>query len=68
MFKEYDDILTVDDLCEILKIGKTKTYMLLRQKHIPGIRIENSWRVSKNQLYEWLRTMKLGGDCSVEVN
>jgi len=29
MFNEYNDIVTVDDLCEMLSIGKNSAYTLL---------------------------------------
>ena len=36
MFQEYNDILSVSDICEILLIGRNRTYELLNNAWIPG--------------------------------
>ena len=34
MFEQYDDILTIEEVAEILKIGMTKTYRLVRSGNL----------------------------------
>lgn len=36
MFEQYDDILTVSELAEALRIGSTQAYRLVRLKKIKG--------------------------------
>ena len=38
MLEEYRDLLTVEDLCEILMIGKNSAYTLLGKGVIPAFR------------------------------
>ena len=51
MFSEYNDILCVSDVCDILLIGKNRVYELLRTGELKGIRIgRSSWRIPKKNL------------------
>lgn len=54
MFEQFDDILSVDDLCEALKIGKNVAYELLNAKKIKGFRIKRIWKVSRLSLEEFV--------------
>lgn len=38
MFDNYQDIITVDDLCEMLSIGKNSAYTLLASGQVKGFR------------------------------
>ena len=50
----YADVLTVNDLMNILHIGKSKAYELLRSKTIPSIRIGKKYLIPKNLFIEFL--------------
>ena len=39
MLEKYKDVISVDELCEILHIGRNTTYKMLRSQEIPNIRI-----------------------------
>ena len=54
MLNEYPDVLTVDDLKNILRIGKNKAYNLLKSNIIPSIRMGNTYRISKDAVKEFL--------------
>ena len=54
MFKNYDDILTVDDLKEILKIGRNVAYALVNNGTIKSIRINRQFRIPKQFLMDYL--------------
>ena len=43
----YADVLTVNDVMNILHIGRNKTYELLRSKVIPSIRIGKKYVLQK---------------------
>lgn len=34
MFNEYSDMVTIEELCEMLRIGRNKAYKLLRKQQI----------------------------------
>jgi len=54
MFKDYDDIITVEELCEILKIGKNGAYELLSSGQIRALRIGRIWKTSKKAVEEFM--------------
>ncbi|MEG2350988.1 MAG: helix-turn-helix domain-containing protein [Hungatella sp.] len=39
MLNQYEDILTVEELCNILKIGRNRVYELLQTGQIKGFRL-----------------------------
>lgn len=50
----YADVLTVNDVMNILHIGRNKAYELLRSKVIPNIRIGKKYVIPKNLMIEFL--------------
>lgn len=51
MFSEYNDILCVSDVCDILLIGKNRVYELLNSGALKGFRVgRSSWRIPKKNL------------------
>lgn len=54
MLEKYKDILTVEDLCKILPIGRSTVYNLLRNGTIPNKKIGGKYTVSKQNLIEFL--------------
>lgn len=53
MFNNFDDVLTVDEFCEALKIGKNAAYRLLNEGKVKGFRIGRVWKISKQSLEEY---------------
>ena len=51
---EYSDILTVYDLMEILSIGKSVAYRLLRSGEIEHFRIGDMYRIPKRAVVDYL--------------
>lgn len=58
MFNEYSDIITVDELCEMLRIGRNKAYELLRSKKIKAFQCGRLWMISKQAVEEFVRSYK----------
>lgn len=54
MFAEYADILSVEDVCEILFIGRNRAYELLNAGILKGFRVGRSWRVPKKNLEAYI--------------
>lgn len=54
MLEQYEDVLTVMQLQEILGIGRNTAYALLNTKAIPSIRIGKKWRIPKDAVLHYL--------------
>lgn len=54
MFNDYHDILTVDELCELLSIGKNTAYSLLASGQIKAVRINRVWKIPKIAVAEYI--------------
>ena len=53
--RKYDeDILTVNDLMDMLAIGKNTAYKLLREGKIKSFRLGNSYKVLRKSVYEYI--------------
>jgi excisionase family DNA binding protein len=48
-----DDILTITELSEHLRVHPTTIYRLLRQGRIPGFRVGSAWRFSRTAIEKW---------------
>ena len=57
MFEAYPDILTAEQLQEILHVGKSTTYRLLRTGEIRSFKVGRQFRVPKEYLLDYLSTM-----------
>ena len=56
MFESYDDILTVEEACEALKIGYNSMNTLLHTDKIKGYRNGRVWRIPKAALVEYIQS------------
>lgn len=54
MLENYDDVLSIQDLREILKIGRAACYDLLKTKQIYSRKICGKYRIPKAALIEFL--------------
>lgn len=54
MLSNYNDILNIDELCEILLIGKNAAYKLLESEEIKGFRFGRKWKISKVALEDYI--------------
>lgn len=54
MFHEYGDILTVDDLMEMLQLGRNSVYRLLKDGHIKSIKMGRIHRIPRDQVIEYI--------------
>lgn len=55
MLEKYNDILTVNDVCDILNMGRNSIYDLLQSKEIPNKKIKNKYIIPKDNLIEYLK-------------
>ena len=54
MINEYSDILSVEDVMEILNIGKNSAYELFRTKAIKCFQLKGRWKIPKQSLIEFI--------------
>lgn len=55
MFNQYDDILSVYDVADILYLGKNRVYELLEEGKLKGFRIGRIWKIPKESLEMYVR-------------
>lgn len=55
MLEHQDDFLTVDELCDLLKIGHNAAYRLLNSGEIKALRNGRVWRIPKEGVIEYSR-------------
>ncbi|BFK24933.1 MAG: helix-turn-helix domain-containing protein [Blautia producta] len=54
MLEDYKDVLQIDDIMEILKIGRNKAYDLIHAGEIKSLRIGRKIRVPKACMIDFL--------------
>ena len=55
MLDLYKDVLTVEDLCDILMIGRNHVYELLKTGKIAGFQLGRTWKIPKIAVEEYLK-------------
>lgn len=54
IFAEYDEILSIEDVMEILHIGKNSVYSLLKSNEIRNIRVGKRYIVPKQSVINFI--------------
>ena len=54
MFSQYGDVVTVEELAKMLKVGRNTAYELVRSGAVPSIKIGRQIRVSKQTVIAYL--------------
>ncbi len=55
MFTEYKDILTVGEVCVMLKVCPGKVYNYLKTGELSGYRDRRDWRITKSSVIEYVK-------------
>lgn len=55
MVAKRDEIMTMDDLAEYLKISKSTLYKLAVENKLPGTKIGKRWRFHKDAIDAWVK-------------
>jgi excisionase family DNA binding protein len=55
MFEEYNDLLTVEELCEMLSIGKNSAYKLLASGDLKCFRYNRVWKIPKQGVIDYIK-------------
>ena len=54
-----DRLLTVQDICELLKVPRTYVYWLTHQKKIPYIKMQGHLRFRRSHIDQWLNSQEV---------
>lgn len=55
MLEGYDELLTVEELCELLKIGSNAAYRILNNGELKAFRNGRTWRIPKQSVVEYIK-------------
>ncbi|PLW83436.1 transcriptional regulator [Kineobactrum sediminis] len=53
-----DQILTVKEVAEFLKVNERTIYRLAIEKKVPAFRVGSSWRFRKGELDGWIKAQE----------
>ena len=53
--EEFSDLITIDELCELLSIGRNYAYSLLNSKEIKAFRIGRVWKIPRGAVWEYVK-------------
>ena len=54
MLEAYDDILTIPEVADILKIGTSQTYKIVRTGQLKVFKEGKDWKIPKKCLIEYI--------------
>lgn len=54
MQESYVELITIDELCELLLIGRSTAYRLLRNNDIKAFKIGKVWKISKASIEQYI--------------
>lgn len=54
MFEHYDEILTVSELADYLKIGLSTAYSIVSTGEIESFKVKGSYRIEKRAIREYI--------------
>lgn len=66
MTQAQDEVLTLEELSQLLKVSETTAYTLVRSGEVPGRKVGREWRFVRSQILAWL--MAAGDDMNKELN
>lgn len=52
---DLSDLITVEELCELLSIGKNSAYGLLNSGEVKAFRIGRVWKISREAVWEYIK-------------
>ena len=56
MLEQFDDLLTTEEACEAMKIGKNALYRLLASQELKAYRNGRVWRIPRQAVEAYIRT------------
>ncbi|MDA7704853.1 helix-turn-helix domain-containing protein [Rickettsiales bacterium] len=50
-----NDIMTMKELADYLKIAEKTAYRFASEKKVPGFKVGNAWRFRKSEIDNWIK-------------
>lgn len=50
--------LTIEELAEYLKMGRTKLYRMAQEGDIPASKVGNQWRFDREEIDQWMKNQR----------
>ncbi len=57
-----DEILTLKEVAEYLKLAEKTAYRLAAEGKLPGFKVGGSWRFKREDVLQWIEVQKLSND------
>ena len=54
MYDDGSSLITIDELCEILMIGKNTAYSLLKSGAIKSFKINRIWKIPRSSIDDYI--------------
>ncbi|MBO5342210.1 MAG: helix-turn-helix domain-containing protein [Lachnospiraceae bacterium] len=54
MLINYNDVLTIDEVCEVLRLGKNTVYGLIKDGTLPSMKLGKKYLITKDSLIKFL--------------
>jgi excisionase family DNA binding protein len=54
--------LTIEELAEYLKMGRTKLYRMAQEGDIPASKVGNQWRFEREEIDQWMKSQRPAAD------
>jgi excisionase family DNA binding protein len=55
---DVDKWLTLDELAEYLKLGRTTLYRMAQEGDIPASKVGSQWRFDREEIDDWVRAQR----------
>ncbi len=55
---DYTKWLTIEELAEYLKMGRTKLYRLAQEGELPASKIGHQWRFDRDEIDQWMKRQR----------
>ena len=68
MFERYPDVVTVRQLCEMLKIGRNTAYGLVHSGAIPTVLVGRQYHIRKSDIADYFTVASSAEKCYNEGN
>ena len=56
-----DEVLTMEEICDLLQVHKSTVYKLVRRGSIPGFRVGSDWRFRRDVIERWMVELSMDG-------
>lgn len=54
-----DEILTLKEVAEYLKLAEKTAYRLAAEGKLPGFKVGGSWRFKREDVHSWIESQKI---------